>query len=183
MEYCRRIVSLFMLNTFLVLVGSGILSYFTEYTRGIATVHTVFGVLFTAVGLMHLINNIKPLQKYSKRGALMAIGVGISILAYCSFFEVSFAKTFMDFGARSKVHIGKTNDHTYSKIEMNLSKEYQLTLDIKRNIHFWHPQIAIWTEDMKGAYIETLFVTKATAKGIFAGGRTKENFKTKDKEI
>ena len=40
--------------------------------------------------------------------------------------------------------------------------------------------MAIWTEDLEGNYIQSLYVSHATAKGTFFGGRTKENFKSFD---
>jgi len=170
-----------MLGAFTVLSVTGLLSYFVDYNRGLATVHTIFGILFTVTGLLHILNNIKPLRNYSKRGAVFFMLGLVGVIAFFSYSELPIAKSFMDFGARSKANLGNSeNDNTYSKITMGLGKEHQLSLDIKRAKHFWHPQIAIWTEDTTGVYKETLFVTKATAKGFFAGGRSKENFKELD---
>jgi len=57
-----------------------------------------------------------------------------------------------------------------------------LSLEITSGKHFWYPQISVWIEDLNDNYIETLFITKATAKGNFYLGRTKDNFKEFDKE-
>lgn len=87
----------------------------------------------------------------------------------------------MDFGAKAKANTAKAlNQSEYELIEMNLDKEVQLKVDLLRSEHYWHPQMAIWTEDSLGKYLETLFVTKATAKGLFFGGRSKQNFKRFD---
>ncbi len=40
--------------------------------------------------------------------------------------------------------------------------------------------MAIWTEYAQDNYLDTIFVTKATAKGLFFGGRDKEYFKNLD---
>jgi len=183
MSVRRRITSLFMLGTFVVLSVSGLMSYFTEYTRGIATVHTVFGILFTFFGLVHLINNIKPIKNYVQQWSFFLLLSGLALVGFLSYSEVPTIKAFMDLGARSKAKIGLSDESAgYTKIKMGFDNGNQLSIDIKRAQHFWHPQIAIWTEDKNGDYLETLFVTKATAKGIFAGGRSKENFKTLDAE-
>ena len=63
---------------------------------------------------------------------------------------------------------------------MGDGKGLELDIDLLRSEHYWHPQMAVWTEDMEGNYLETVFVSKATAKGLFFGGRSKQNFKTFD---
>ncbi|WP_194972623.1 hypothetical protein [Aquiflexum lacus] len=55
-----------------------------------------------------------------------------------------------------------------------------ITIDFLKGAHFWHPQVAIWIESVEGEYIKSLLVTTSTAKGIFYGGRTAENFKDFD---
>jgi hypothetical protein len=46
----------------------------------------------------------------------------------------------------------------------------QLEVEFIRGKAFNHPSFAIWTEDMEGNYIETLYVTAYVAKGRFAYG-------------
>lgn len=181
MTYKRKITSLVMLCSFIALAASGLLSFFTEYTRAIASVHTVSGILFTAMALVHLMNNLRPLMNYSRSKSFLYSLLGVGAIAYFSFAEVNAVQLLMDYGARSKAKSGVSlEDHLYDKIVMGAGRTNQLTLDIKKAKHFWHPQIAIWTEDTLGNYKETLYVTKATAKGIFAGGRSKENYKSLD---
>jgi len=179
----RRVTSLLMLTTVMVLSVTGVLSFFTEYTRSIATTHTIFGILFTFLTLVHLTNNIKPITNYVRNWSFLIITVMIGSLLYSSVSESSSMKSFMDFGARSKASTGSIeNDAVYEKIVMDFGNANSLTVDVKKAKHFWHPQVAVWTEDTSGLYKETLFATKATAKGIFAGGRSKENFKSLDAE-
>jgi len=179
----RKIASILMLLIFAVMCISGLLSYFTEYTRAIASVHTIFGFAFVFVSSVHIVNNIKPLSLYLKQGISIILLLIVCALFYSTWNEVPIVNEVMNFGARSKVKLGVDSESsTISQIDMDLTKNGKLSLEIKRAEHFWHPQIAVWTEDLKGNYIETLYVTKATAKGIFAGGRTKDNFKSLDKE-
>lgn len=179
----RKIASLLMMSSFVVLCVTGLLSYFSEYTRLIATVHTVFGFVFTLIATVHIFNNIKPLKGYMRSWQVFPLLALIITLAYASISEVSVIKKIMDYGARSKAKIGMVSEsNTYAEIEMALDMDGQLNFELKRGAHFWHPQIAVWTEDTIGNYLETLYITKATAKGVFAGGRTKDNFKALDSE-
>lgn len=84
----------------------------------------------------------------------------------------------MDFGAHQKAGSAtELNNSTYEIVKMNMSNAIQLTIDVQRAEHYWHPQMAIWIEDEQENYVETVFVSKATAKGLFFGGRSKANFK------
>lgn len=87
----------------------------------------------------------------------------------------------MDFGAKLKSNGERgSNFSEYEFVEINSANDIRLTFDLMRSAHYWHPQIAIWTEDTLGNYMQTIFVTQATAKGLFFGGRSKENFKEFD---
>lgn len=55
-----------------------------------------------------------------------------------------------------------------------------LSIDFRKGKHFWNPQIAIWLEDSSGNYLETLLVTRSTARGLFFAGRTSSNFRQAD---
>ncbi len=173
-----------MLLVFFVLCVSGVLSYFTEYNRKIAIVHTVFGAVFSMAAVVHMINNVKALKLYSKSWIMLALFTLTSAIGYMAITESYLMNQFINYGARSKASIGiQEGPRLYTEIILDLDKKVQLSFELKKAKHFWHPQIAIWTEDKKGNYLETLYVTKATAKGVFSGGRTKENFKSMDTRI
>lgn len=176
----RKIISLSIAISFLILLVTGILSFFSEYARQVATIHTVFGIVFTIGALMHLSNNFKPLKGYFKGYLPLLILGGISLFFSSAYFQITPIKMLMDWGAKSKAKNGKAQSATYEVFELEMDKELHLTVDLMRAEHFWHPQIAIWTEDTLGNFLQTLYVTKATAKGLFFGGRSKENFKTFD---
>ncbi|CAL2080587.1 hypothetical protein [Tenacibaculum sp. 190524A02b] len=177
----RKIISLSIGISFIVLLITGVLSYFLEYSRATATIHTVFGILFSLGVLFHLKNNFRSLKVYVK-GKLVTIIVFIGILFFLgAFFQTTPFSTLMDFGAKQKAAIEKDlNLTTYEVVQMNTSNDIQLTIDVLRSEHYWHPQMAIWVEDEQGNYVETLFVSKATARGLFFGGRSKDNYKSFD---
>lgn len=58
--------------------------------------------------------------------------------------------------------------------------EPDVTIDIVKGKHFWHPQLAIWIEDSAGHYVESLLVTMSTARGLFYSGRSASNFRESD---
>lgn len=87
----------------------------------------------------------------------------------------------MSFGTKLRATQKQEVDHNKREvIEMSMDGQIQLSLDLLRGEHYWHPQMAIWVEDSAGNFIQTLFISKATAEGLFFGGRSKENFKTFD---
>lgn len=50
-----------------------------------------------------------------------------------------------------------------------------LTIDLKQGESFYYPLMAIWLEDMKGAYIQTLYVARSVATGVFKFGQEDGN--------
>ena len=177
----RKIVSLSIALSFAVLFITGILSYFIDYSRALASIHTVFGFVFGLGIVLHVINNLKPLKRYFSGAAVWGILLIGILIFFSAYGQISPVKSFMDIGAKLKanstVHEPLSNQVF---VEMDLSNAILLSIDLVKGEHYWHPQMAIWTEDMEGNYLETLFVSKATAKGLFFGGRTKDNFKMLD---
>lgn len=65
----------------------------------------------------------------------------------------------------------KPSDEIKSEILSNQeAKGFPFTIQVKKGVTFNHPTFAIWVEDLDGNYIETLFVTKSIANGIFGHG-------------
>ena len=177
----RKVVSLSIALSFAVLSISGVLSFFYDYSRVLASIHTIFGFVFTVGILLHIINNLKPLSNYSRSWIFGLIGITVAGIFSAAYFQFEPIDAFMNFGARQKAGNSKgVNLGVQEVLEMDLSKKLQLSIDLVRAEHYWHPQMAIWIEDKTGNYLETVFVSKATAQGIFFGGRSKNNFKEFD---
>nr|WP_299344892.1 hypothetical protein [Allomuricauda sp.] len=133
--------------------------------------------------LLHLKNNSRSILKYLgwRRFPIIAlIFIGFFLMA---FYELPPISSFMDFGARQKATSGKKDlTQTYESITLKGQGAIELSFDLKAGEFYWYPQMAVWMEDMMGNHVETLYVTNATAKGLFFGGRSKENFKEFDRE-
>ena len=50
-----------------------------------------------------------------------------------------------------------------------------ITLDFIRGESFYYPLMAVWLEDMKGNYIQTLYVPQSVATSVFRFGEVKDN--------
>lgn len=179
----RKTTSLSIALIFIVLAGTGVLSFFQDYSRPIATLHTIFGIIFIFGVTFHLLNNFRPFKSYTK-GRIWIIIFSIGTLIFIgAFLEKDPFKTLMDFGAKVKAKNSKAlSQSLYEVIEMNTRKDIRLTIDLLRSTYYWHPQMAVWLEDADGRFLETLFVSNASARGLFYGGRNKENFKQFDAE-
>ena len=55
-------------------------------------------------------------------------------------------------------------------------KGQEIVIDLTKGESFYYPLFAIWFEDMDGKYIQTLYVAKSVATGIFEYGK-QENSK------
>lgn len=52
-----------------------------------------------------------------------------------------------------------------------------IVVDLKQGESFYYPLMAIWLEDMEGNYIQTLYVAKSVATGVFRfGGQTRKEW-------
>ena len=179
----RKVISLSILLSFTVLLVTGVLEYFVSHTRLISMLHTIFGLMFTIGVVFHFTNNIHPIKAYAKGKFLILMSLGVFGLLVIGYYDLPPFSTIMDFGSKLRANQKQeVNMFEYHMVSMNTNKDTKLTIDLVRGEHYWHPQMAIWLEDMNGQFLETLFISKATAKGLFFGGRSKENFKTFDEE-
>lgn len=51
----------------------------------------------------------------------------------------------------------------------------EITLELYKGESFYYPLMAVWLEDLDGNYIQTLFVPKSVATGIFRYGKQEKN--------
>lgn len=178
----RKVISLTILLSFLVLSVTGILSYFEAYSRVTATLHTVFGFLFVMGALAHIFNNVKPLKSYATLKYLGLIGALVALIfTGASLQWTPFAKL-MDVGAKLKAGQEQELNTTTYEIITREGGALPLEVDLLRGPHYWHPQMAIWVTDTLGQFVQNVFVSKATAEGLFFGGRSKDNFKEFDNQ-
>ena len=51
----------------------------------------------------------------------------------------------------------------------------EITVDLKKGKSFYYPLMAVWIEDSVGHYIQSLFVPKSVATGVFKYGKQENN--------
>lgn len=184
----RKITSISIVLCFFVLAFTGVMSYLVNYTRTLATFHTIFGFLFIVGIVIHISNNLVPLKTYlynQRVNAPSSLSLGavaiIILLSMAIYYKASPFPQIMEFGARQKAgSINKADRTEFIELQLEAKGELKIEIELLRGEHYWHPQMAIWLEDSAGNFQESLFVSHATAKGTFYGGRTKSNFKQYD---
>ena len=63
----RVLISLTLAVSFCVLSVSGLFSFFLPYNRTTAAVHSIFGFLFIAAVIPHILNNLRNLKSYIRK--------------------------------------------------------------------------------------------------------------------
>lgn len=63
--------------------------------------------------------------------------------------------------------VEKTANTIVYKDSILIKTTDKLTISIKKGESFNHPSFVIWMEDMNGNYVNTIFITKSYASGIF----------------
>lgn len=115
------------------------------------------------------------------RKEFLMIASILSGIFLLSFYEARPIKAFMDWRTkRNAIAENEASGSYYQVYDYTNGIVPSITIDFRKGKHFWYPQIAIWIEDSTSRYLETLFVTASTAKGLFYAGRSAENFKTSD---
>jgi len=82
---------------------------------------------------------------------------------------------FIPGGATSQVLNKKTVSTSIDTISTNIQGTgIELIIEFKKGPEHNHPLMAVWIEDMDGNYIQTLYVARSIATGIFSFGQKTE---------
>ena len=180
----RAIISVFMLLGFATLLVTGLLSYGLRYSSLLSAIHTIFGLTFIAFGVFHLRNNLRPIGMYLKQvvarrwfvvGLLMVpatvVGVMLAVPPFQTITDIGYALKELRPIDRKATEVLTTRYDI---------KGRALSIEVKAGEHYTGlgpevfgvqlttvPQMAIWVEDTRGNYLETLYVTKRGATGTY----------------
>ncbi|WP_431167741.1 DUF4405 domain-containing protein [Tenacibaculum halocynthiae] len=181
----RKLISTSIAVLFLVLGVTGVLMYIKPYNKSIASIHTVFGFLFSIGVISHIINNIKPLKMYSinsKNNFLNTHSVGLlfvtGILLMGLFFNIKGFNKIYDFGNEYRNSLQGKETLEDGKQSITVKKELNdisVEIDVKKGDAFRYAMMVVWVEDIDGNYIESLFVPKSIATSKFVNGQKNEN--------
>lgn len=178
----RKLLGNILIVTLLILVLSGLLMYFKPFMKNVASMHTFFGLLFILAMIFHILNNKKPLSNYisvKKQSKLRRLQspliffLAISI-AMGLYFENSVLSELYQYGNKIRNEqlrkVQAITDYEIIPLE-NASGEYQVTIELKKGQAFQYPLFAIWVEDLKGNYIETLYISRVISSSSFDFGK------------
>lgn len=178
----RSLLGNILIITFLVLTISGLLMYFTPFTKNIASLHTFFALLFILAIILHIINNKKPLYNYItgkrlsklKKFQSPLLFIAFSLIASGLYFNIPFFNKLYSFGNQIRnEQLGKTEQSfNYQTIELDKTiGNYDVSVELKKGAAFQYPLFAIWIEDASGNYIKTLYISKVLSSSTYAYGK------------
>ncbi len=178
----RRTLGLFLLTTFLIVLISGLVMYFFPFQKNMASMHTVFALLFSMWIVFHIINNKTPLFRYLKGQNFKGIKKYLSplvaaffvILAVGLYYNLPYLSGIYNFGnSLRNSQLGKTEQtFDYEIINLDKTKNHQnIRIEIEKGEAFKHPLFVVWVEDKHGKYVETLYVSRVISSSTFDFGK------------
>lgn len=178
----RRILGNILIILSLILVGSGIIMFFTPFKKNIASLHTFFALLFIVAILFHVINNKRLLtnylsgKKYTKPKrfySLIIFSIAIAI-ATGLYFNVPVLNKLYALGNQIRnSQLGKTEEtFDYQVIHLDKTKgNKNISIELKKGNAFQYPLFAVWVEDSVGNYVETLYISRVISSSTFDYGK------------
>lgn len=178
----RRLIGNILIIILVVLLGSGMAMYLVPFSKGLASLHTVFGFLFVLAMVFHIINNKKPLFNYitgnrkprfQKLQAPLIFSI-IVALAFGLYFNVPILNGVYNFGNQLRNQkLGKEKTpFEYEIIKLpDANGQQHFEVELKKGDAFQYPLFAIWLEDSLGNYMETLYISRVIASSTFDFGK------------
>ena len=187
----RRLGSLLAGLSLLVVGTTGVLSFTTAYTPRLAGVHTIAGFAFLVAVALHVAHNASTWLKYLRGRrrpwpslvAVVALAVTSATLA-ASYEGARPVMAVLDWGEKLRSAGAPPAKTTYDRRVLDVSGEGPLlSLDVKAGPAFrfieptfgWEitPQMAVWTEDEEGHFLETLYVSRDEGRSGYDDGDEK----------
>lgn len=165
----RRLTSLFISLTFLVLAVSGGLAFFRPFSIQVVGLHALTGFVFAGIVLIHVLNNSRQLKGYFKnRVAWLALIVSAA-LAFLFFLQPSPIKAVLGLSRNLGPALDRFEmDGEGMVYSYRPSPEYQMELTIKTGESYdldHPPKVAIWLENQGAFHIKTLYCSTGRNAG------------------
>lgn len=184
----RALVSLSAAACLLALGVTGLLLYFLKHATVTAAIHTSFGAIFLIIAGLHVRNNFKSLTGYGykagekspvffKKELFIILIPGLLLLGGTLYQMPSFIYVY-EWGTewRIKQENKQQSRITYQYLETNQpGKGVTLELDVRKGKAFEIPLFAVWTEDMSGHFLQTLYVSRVIGSSRFDFGKEEAN--------
>lgn len=178
----RRLLGNILIITLVILSGSGVLMYFTPFSKNIASLHTFFALLFIIAMILHIINNKLPLTNYisgkrqSKFKKLQApfVFVLIGLIGLGLYFDTPVLSKLYTWGNEFRNEQSGKTEETFDYQIIDLKKKvgkHNISIELKKGKAFQYPLFAVWIEDSIGNYIETLYISRVISSSTFDYGK------------
>lgn len=184
----RRILASILLIIFLILAFTGIIMFFTGFSKKVVAVHTVMGLLTVFFILFHFLNNKRVLSLYfSGKGlklkkrlhpwilTLLIVFVSLAIYKDLPGFNVIY-NWGNEFRNKSIGKEEQTFDYQIISLKDTLSN-YKITLEAKKGAAFRYPLVAFWLGDSAGNYIQTLYISRSMSSSVYKNVFDGKNWK------
>ncbi|PHN07700.1 DUF4405 domain-containing protein [Flavilitoribacter nigricans] len=177
----RRLLGNILLSTVLILTISGAVMYFIPFKKTVASLHTVFAILFCAGILLHLLNNKIPLGNYvsgrrqtrwRKYQSPLIFGMTL-LLVLGLMLDLPGLNAIYDWGnSLRNRQLGKSEtSFDYEVIELEQKQgDHQIKVELQQGAAFQYPMFALWLEDSLGNYLETLYISRVISTSTYDFG-------------
>lgn len=178
----RALISLIILASIIIMLGSSIFMFVKSHYAPVATLHTMVGFCLLFAALWHLKNNFSPLKGYLRlrfwgkqsryKLTLPLAFLSVGLLAGLSWFGIAPVQQFYQWGMTLRSSdLGFENQEVrYLLVDKALREPsaQQLSVEFKAGPAFHWPQYAIWLETLDGEFVQPVYVTQKLAENNFA---------------
>ncbi|MDB2673650.1 DUF4405 domain-containing protein [Akkermansiaceae bacterium] len=156
----RRIISLLIMLTFLVMAVTGALAFFLPFSIEIVGLHALMGFVFVTFIMVHILNNSRQLKGYLK-GPVVWLAVGVTAgLSALFFLQPAPVKSVLSISQNLGPALDRFEVQEDGMVyQYAPSDDYQMKLTVKTGPNFDPgdpPRIAIWLENQGDYHLKTL---------------------------
>jgi hypothetical protein len=176
----RNLISLAVAFGFLSIGITGILMYF-GLEGGVTTVHVIFGLLFVALSLFHVINNWNSIKLYTldkQKGGIrkefllvnaillaVLIGAAVNLQPFTAIAHAGEEGGRGEEGEEGRRERGFFRNASFEEVTTNEDVQgTSLSFIIQKSNNVLAPSMAIWVVDSAGRFAGNLFVPSKVAK-------------------
>lgn len=178
----RRLLGNILITVLLILIGSGVVMYFIPFKKSVASIHTFFALLFILAMALHLVNNKLPLSnyvtgkrvtKFKKLQSPFIFLIAIVFMIGLYFNMPVFNKLYAFGNDLRNQQLGKEETvFDYQIIDLDKAVgNKNISIELKKGEAFQYPLFAVWIEDLRGNYMQTLYISRVISSSTFDYGK------------
>ena len=172
----KNLISLSVALVFATLGTTGLLLYTVQHNKATTGIHTLFGLLFVAFAILHIINNWSSLVSYMKprtgtiqKEFLVVLAIGVVFIVATGLRIPPFGEV-EEFGEELRRGGGEGRGGRptlFAEVKTNESLQGRsLIIYVQKNRDAVLPVMTVWSEDSTGQFIDNLFVPAQLAASL-----------------